>query len=134
MRLCIIAVMFCVLGLSGCKLRVVAPDHVAVVSGDMTFMCLPGETCEINVSDYDFDLSLYAVPKPGYRFLYWSREKDHLCPGFFSNKCHLSTRDIDPSIDSFREVMNSDQVFYLEPIYIRDDTAPGISWETIESP
>ena len=132
MKRCLYAVIFCLVSLSGCKVVIIAPPHVAIVSGDMTFMCLPGETCELDVSDYEFDLSLYAVPKPGYRFLYWSAEPEHLCPGFFSNKCHISTRSVDPNNEEFRNMLQSPRVFYLEPVYRRDETAPPINWETLE--
>lgn len=121
-----------VICLNGCKVVVVAPSHVAVVSEDMTFMCLPGETCEIDVSDYDFDMSLYAVPKPGYRFLYWSGEEGHLCPRFYSTKCHLTTRGIDPANEKFRTLLLSEQVFYLKPVYMLDESAPVINWQGIE--
>ncbi len=120
--------------LGGCKVVVVAPPHVAVVSGDMSFMCPPSQTCEIDVSDYSFDMSLYAVPKPGYSFLYWRSAPDHLCPGFFSNKCHLSTVGIDPADEDFAQLLFSQRRFYLEPIYRRDEEAPTLDWQDIEDP
>lgn len=125
---------FCSVMLSGCKLVVIAPAHVAVVSEDMSFVCLPGETCELDISDYQFDMSLYAVPKPGYSFLYWSSAPDHLCPGFFSNKCHLSTVGVDTADAEFARVLSSDRRFYLEPIYRRDAQAPTLDWQDIEDP
>ena len=124
----------CGLLLSACKVVVVAPPHVAVVNEDISFVCMPGQTCEIEVSDYNFDMSLYAVPRPGYTFLYWSSETDHLCPGFFSNKCRLSTVGIDPGDEEFRAVLESDRMYYLEPVYRRDEDAPTLDWSDIEDP
>ena len=122
------------LAISGCKLVIIAPPHVAVGSEDMNFMCLPGNTCEIDVSDYQFDMSFYAIPKPGYSFLHWKSDPGHLCPGFFSNKCHVSTVGIDPADHQFATLLHSSARFYLEPVYRRDETAPTLDWESIESP
>lgn len=126
------AILLLSLVLGGCKVIVVAPPHVAVVSEDMEFACMPGQTCEIDVSDYKFDMVLYAVPKPGYSFLYWKSGAENICPGFYSNKCHISTLGADQSNEALNELLSSERRFYLEPVYRRDETAPDVDWESIE--
>lgn len=127
-------VLLCVLlmAMAGCRIQVIAPQHVAVVTGDLSFLCLPGEVCEIEVSGYDFEMHFYAVPAPGYSFLYWKNSPDHLCPGFFSNKCVVSTVGADPADADFRAMLESDRLVLLEPVYRRDEAAPGIDWTTVE--
>ena len=68
--------------LAGCKIQVTAPYEGAVASADMEFVCLPESVCEIEVADFEMDMKLHAVSRPGYRFVAWADGEKHLCPGF----------------------------------------------------
>ncbi len=117
--------------MAGCRIHVIAPEHVGVVSGDLSFVCMPGEVCEIDVDSFDFEMKFYAIPAPGYSFLHWKNSPDHLCPGFFSDKCLVSTQWMDTTDEDFRTMLQSNRIVFLEPVYRQDEAAEGFDWDSL---
>ena len=114
----------CLLALSACKVEVIAPPHGAVSSDDMAFICLPGNTCEIDVSTFDLDIKLQAIAKPGYRFVRWKGGEHHICPDFTARVCRIRTNNQDASNRELQEMLATDHVFLLEPVF-EPETAPA---------
>lgn len=107
----------CLLALSACKVAVIAPPHGAVSSDDMAFMCLPGNTCEIDVSTFDLDIKLQAIAKPGYRFVHWKGGEHHICPDFTERVCRIRTDNVDANNRELQEMLATDHVFLLAPVF-----------------
>ena len=111
--------------LAGCKIQVTAPYEGAVASADMEFVCLPESVCEIEVADFEMDMKLHAVSRPGYRFVAWADGEKHLCPGFTEQICRIRTDNLDPDDPELQALMATDHMFYLEPVFEREAHPPG---------
>ena len=107
--------LFCLILMSvtGCKLVVPPTAGGVVSSASGNFECLPGQECELEVTDTDFDDYFFAQPLPGYEFVGWQRGKDTLCGGSLE-ACHLYTSDLEGN-GLFMGILQSDKVFSLVP-------------------
>jgi uncharacterized repeat protein (TIGR01451 family) len=129
--------------LAGCKIKITVPEGGYVTTESGSYSCQSGQICTINVYDIYFDETFIAVPKgcygsgfpfigpgvvpdcyTGYEFTGWKRYNKRLCGG--SNKpCHLYTSSfIDNEI--LMSILESDKVFYLQPIFTKQSTDVGI--------
>ncbi|MEM1153325.1 MAG: CAP domain-containing protein [Pseudomonadota bacterium] len=104
--------------LQACKIVVVVPSGGQVVSED-GFVCAAGEQCEIEVSTEDFDSTFTAVPDQGYTFTRWRARSSALC-GNSSDPCYLTTANFG-SIEILQAILDSDDSFYLEPVFVPFD-------------
>ena len=104
--------------MTGCKVIVVVPEHGSVVSESGNYDCREGARCEIDVADFLFDESFEARPDPGYEFSYWLARERGLCAGS-AEVCELSTADYEVS-DGLTALINSDEIFYLQPVFRRE--------------
>lgn len=104
--------------LSACKITVTVPAGGRVVTED-GFECLAGQTCEIEVDSTNFDSTFTAIAEDGYTFARW-RDKTRAFCGNRSTPCYLSTSGF---VDKPKllEVLASDRVFFLEPVFINYD-------------
>lgn len=112
--------------ISGCKVTVIAPQGGAVATGDMAFICMPGERCDISVNNFDVNMKLYAVPAPGYRFVHWKKGEHHICPGFEELSCNIRTDNVDRENEELQQMLATDHVFLLQPVFALDDTPPSL--------
>ncbi len=112
--------------MSGCKVMVIAPEEGAVATADMAFVCMPGESCEISVDHFDVNMKLYAVPAPGYRFVHWKKDERYICPGLEELSCHIRTDNVDQGNTDIQEMLATEHVFMLQPVFVRDDTPPSL--------
>ena len=110
-----------VCALSACKVVVVAPDHGAVVSGDLTFFCLPGERCEIDFAHFTTDMRLQVIAEPGCMFERWNDVPSYLCSGFTDPVCRLSTNNLDPQNTDHLAMLDSEHVFYVGAVVVDPD-------------
>ncbi len=102
--------------LYACKVEVVVPEGGSVRTESGSLVCLSGQTCQVEVSDLFFDENFTATPGPGYRFGAW-KNRDR---GFFGGKetatVRLYTSPLE-GIDLLMSILESDQVFFLEPVF-----------------
>lgn len=108
----------CVSFVVGCKVQIEAPldGHVSSVSG--AHHCAAGQTCSIDVSDVYFQESFVAVPNNGMRFLHWKKRPR----GFFGNSGNPEARLVTGGFagnESLLSLLDSDETFYLEPVFGR---------------
>ena len=108
-------VIFLLVSLSACKLRIVVPPngHVESVSG--TYYCAGGSTCDIEVTDFLFNEKFRAVADSGYSFGWWQSGDNTVC----RNKrgaCSLSTAGL-KSTAFGRDILDSNDIYFLRPVF-----------------
>ena len=113
---------------SACRVQVVAPEKAAVITRDGSFICLVGQRCELQVDNFDVDVTLYAYPMPGYEFVKWSDADRHLCGGSTELGCNISTTSLDPDNPLVQDAMSSDSVVYVEPVLRKLDHLSPFVW------
>lgn len=108
------------LSLVGCKLQIAVPQGGIVTTTSGSYECLSSRVCNIDVSDTYFDETFIATPDPGYIFLGWESSDKGFCGDKFKKDrpCHLFTTGF-PESDTFSAILDSDEVFYLTPIFVR---------------
>ncbi|MBT4519621.1 MAG: hypothetical protein HOC23_06420 [Halieaceae bacterium] len=122
----IIATLFLVTLLAGCKLHIIVPVGGTVITASGIYTCLAGQVCEIDVVDLLFDETFTAVPDGGYLFDRWKKRSDGR--GFCApsstrfSPCRLYTSFYSnfPALLAF---LDTEDVFYLEPVFILDADA-----------
>jgi len=138
LKYCLVA-LCSALVLTSCKLRIVVPEGGSVETLSGAYSCATGKTCTIDVVDFFFGETFVAKPADGYEFVFWANDSRRFCSKS-SHPCYLST--IGLNIDTLAELMisffNSDEVFYLEPIFVRSDRTGIIidlegEWEYLET-
>jgi hypothetical protein len=102
--------------LTACKIVVTVPAGGKVVSED-GFECLAGQTCEIEVTNENFDSTFTAIPAQGYTFTRWRPKPASFC-GHAKTPCHLSTTGFGGN-EALQGFLDSDQPFFLEPVFVR---------------
>ncbi|MBT4520562.1 MAG: DUF1566 domain-containing protein [Halieaceae bacterium] len=115
--------------LASCKLQIIVPIGGSIITASGTYTCLAGQTCEIDVVDLLFDETFTAVPDDGYRFDQWKKKQSGR--GFCAtvsarhSPCRLYTSFFGgwPNLFAF---LATDEVFYLEPVFIRPFNDTGI--------
>lgn len=116
MRFIIIILM---LALSACKLTVEVPYGGTVASTSGTYLCEVDSPCVIDVYDTYFDETFVAQPSTGYEFKGWRSRDKGLCGGKTVD-CALSTANFD-EFPELVSILESDEAFYLEPVFERKD-------------
>lgn len=111
--------------LSGCKVEITVPAGAggSVITKTGTFQCLPGQICTIGVYGLSFDQDFVAAPAPGYTFEGWRKTNRGFC-GNKQESCHLTTSGFAGNAN-LMAMLESDNVFYLEPIFKAKSVAPG---------
>jgi len=104
------------LAASGCKIRIEVPEGGRVESESGVFRCESGETCEIDVVDFLFDETFQAIPEFGYFFRKWQAGDHKFCGGRIAQTCRISTVGQENNL-TFRQFLESDEVFHLKPIF-----------------
>jgi Polysaccharide lyase 14 len=107
-------VIFTAVLLSGCKIEISVPEGGRVESYSGAYTCESGQTCSIDVVDAFFDETFQAQPYPGYTFTAWRQKAGAFCGGC-NAPCLLTTKSL--SETPFMSLLESDEVFYLEPIF-----------------
>ncbi|QFU76862.1 hypothetical protein EY643_15055 [Halioglobus maricola] len=111
----LIAGLLAALTLAGCKIEVTVPSGGSVVTASGNFRCDAGETCTVDVYDIFFAEVFEAVPAQGQVFTGWRERQRGLCGGSL-DACSLETAGMADN-PSLMAVLESDQVFYLEPVF-----------------
>ena len=112
-----VLIIFSVLAVSSCKLRVVTPLGGNVTTDSGSYTCEPDKPCDIDVVDLFFDETFSANPAPGYEFHAWRTQKRALCAGT-AKPCSLST-GIFEDFPALMDLLASDEVFYLKPVFVK---------------
>lgn len=118
-----VGIIVAVLMLLGCKIEIAVPEGGSVSSKSASFNCSSGQRCQIDVYDIYFNEDFVATPAPGYIFEGWREKNRGLCGGSLGS-CHLHTSSFagNPFLMS---ILESDQVFYLEPVFKKDPGNPN---------
>jgi hypothetical protein len=111
--LSIMAVVACINLLIGCKIEITVPSGGNVSSASGGYDCASGETCIVEVNDFDFDEAFTAEPWEGWVFLGWKKGRGQLC-GNASNECHLSSVGLE-QFEVLAGIVQSEETFYLNP-------------------
>lgn len=106
--------------LAGCKIEIYVPDGGAVVTTSGDVRCEAGQICRLDVNDLFFEQVFTALPAEGFTFVGWRTRDRGLCGGSVE-ACHLTTAGMEGNA-SLMAVLESDEVFYLEPVF--EATAP----------
>lgn len=95
-------------------------------------------SCSINVTNDSFDQTFVAIPTAGYEFKRWRRQTSGLCGGKVDS-CRIVTAGFS-AFDSLVAILESDQKFYMTPIFQRESGwgadvlsesfRPATSWES----
>jgi len=104
--------------LSGCLLEVYVPEGGRVVTLSGSLDCGPGETCQVEVPDTNFDETFRALPDSEMVLDGWRRGRGYFNPG--NKDSFRAVTEAFGSFPSLLSVLESDQVFFLEPIFVND--------------
>lgn len=114
LKMRLIVIFFVSLVIGGCRIVVVTPNTGSVVS-DESGSCPPAHRCTLDVYDTFFSDAFVAVPNEGYEFVGWKKRDRGLCGGNIG-PCELSTGNMAGN-DTLIAVLESDEEFYLEPVF-----------------
>lgn len=108
--------------LAGCRIEIAVPDGGAVATRSGNYLCRTGDICTIDVVDLFFDETFETRTMAGYSFTGWRRQHRGLCGGS-SKPCQLTAWQFagNPALNA---LLQSDQLFYLEPEFRLDGTGP----------
>ena len=106
------------LSLAGCKVQITVPEGGSVTSVSGAYACESGQVCTIDINDVFFDEEFVGEPAPGYRFVHWRKVKRGLCWNRTQSCRMVSGAAL--FHESFMELLASDEVFHLEPVFIAD--------------
>jgi hypothetical protein len=116
--------LFTALVLTGCRLEIIVPKGGQVTSASGNYNCGEASTCQINISDGEFEDTFNALPNAGYRFVGWSETDSNLCEGLDSS-CKLSLRTLPISLRN--RILSSSSVGRLAPIFEATDIPQQVS-------
>jgi len=114
-RLLLIAALTAVV-VAACKVQITVPQGGRVTSQSGAYWCNASSQCVIDVYDTYFDEVFTAVPNEGYEFSHWRERYKGFC-GAETGPCRLSTSEF-RGHEPLMEVLESDTVFYLDPVFI----------------
>lgn len=80
--------------------------------------------CDIVLDDTNFNDTFTAVPYAGWEFKRWKRRANGLFGDAKAIEVPIYTTGFD-EIDLFMDIVNSDAVYYLEPVFKKIVSAPG---------
>ena len=110
---------------TGCRVVVVGGEGgvVSVASGSI---CTLANSCQIEVSDTDYDESFTAIADPGFEFSHWKNGPNGLFGDTREATVNLSTASFS-GVQELLFFLNSDDVFYLEPVFVPEGSIVAIS-------
>ncbi|MEM1110824.1 MAG: hypothetical protein AAGI11_02855 [Pseudomonadota bacterium] len=111
---------------TGCKLRIVVPQGGSVQTESTAFSCSANDTCTIDVVDLFFDETFVGVPNSGWVFEGWRRGNNRLCGGR-TDSCNLTTGEFG-GIRALLDILESDEVYFLQPIFVRGEESNFGRW------
>lgn len=120
---CVFGLALAFLTLAGCKLQIDVPVSGKVITESGGYECYSGQICNIDIYDIHFDETFVAEPDQGFKFVGWKTRDKGLCGGE-GLPCHLFTTGFLEQ-DSLMTVLESDEVFYLEPVFEKVNTCSG---------
>ena len=101
--------------------------HVAhLVGSNVEAAAEDGEktTCEIVIDDTNFTDTFTAVPYEGWEFKRWKKRANGLYGGAKKAQVDILTTGFEVS-ELLMGILNSDDVYYLEPVFKKIETTPG---------
>ena len=105
----------------GCRIEIAVPEGGKVLSESGNHECLSGNICNIDVDDFSFSQTFNATPDgPDYLFSHWRKRPRGLCGGQAQPCAIDASRAADHP--NLIDILYSDQVFYLEPVFSKPDT------------
>ncbi|MEO0438107.1 MAG: imelysin family protein [Pseudomonadota bacterium] len=104
--------------LAGCKIQVIVPEGGSVTTVSGNIECAAGNTCEVDVSNDEFDETFQAVAAEGFEFVGWKTRDRGLCGGS-SDDCNLPTTGFTGNeiLEAF--LADDDEDFFLEAEFVR---------------
>ncbi len=84
--------------------------------GQVTYVCLPGQTFLIDVVDLFCDETFAAIPATCYYFRHWKAGDRALCTRE-SKACHLSTAAFQ-GLTALESILMSEERFSHEPVFV----------------
>ncbi|MBT4518480.1 MAG: hypothetical protein HOC23_00625 [Halieaceae bacterium] len=122
-----------VLLVTGCKVHIIVPVGGKVISQSGTYECTSGQLCEIDVSDTSFDETFVAQADPEFEFLGWRLRENGFCGKKGTAPCRLFTTAF-ANYDTLMQFLQADDdVYYLEPIFARQDEMLVVSGYSLEA-
>ena len=106
------------LSIMGCKVQITAPEGGQVISKSGAYQCQSGQVCTIDIHDLFFDEEFTGEPAPGYSFFEWRKVDRSLC-AYKTTPCRIVSAWAQIH-EVFMELLESDDVFYLEAVFIDD--------------
>ena len=111
--------------LCGCRIEVVVPEDGAVMTESGRYTCLAGARCTIEVNDLFFNETFFVKPESGFTFGGWAKRPWFFCGGSLS-PCNLASAAMEGN-SWLENILYSDTVFYLEPIFHPGNWSGGYS-------
>jgi len=105
---------------TGCKVKITVPAGGKVISKSGAYECRSGQECVVDIYDLFFDEEFFGEPAPGYSFIKWRKVNRGLC-GNTETPCRIVSAWAEIH-ENFMAVLQSDEVFYLEPIFAEPNT------------
>lgn len=129
LSMCLLAFATAVLFFTGCRLEITVPEGGKVITKSGAYECASGQVCTIDIYDIFFDEEFIASPAQGFRFTRWKKKKFSFC-GNKMTPCLVdsSYSDRHPNL---MKILESDMVFYLEPVFIIE--GPGTTFSGLTS-
>jgi hypothetical protein len=100
---------------TSCKVQITVPKGGKVITESGDYECKSGEVCSIDIYDLFFDQAFIATPAEGYVFARWEKVARGLC-AYKSTPCRIASAWASIH-EVFMELLESDDVFYLEPVF-----------------
>lgn len=121
---CAFGVVLAILLSAGCKVEITSPPNGRVIRDNGNYIP-PGVVSTRDVYDIYYDETWMAVPDEEYIFVGWKKRFRGFCGGSIE-PCHLTTADF-YKYESLMAILESDEVFYLEPVYEKKNACVGRS-------
>ncbi|MDJ0879242.1 MAG: hypothetical protein QNI86_11565 [Halieaceae bacterium] len=110
--------------LTGCNIKVVVSEGGVVSTLSGNYSCGSGQTCDVFVTDTNFDETFVAEPNPGFIFVGWKKRPAGFCGGT-SGDCRLFTT-LFAGNAVFEALLDGTTVYYMEAEFAEpvDDDGP----------
>lgn len=116
------ALLLMVGALTACKVEITVPEGGRVASVSNAHRCEENNSCQVEINDIYFTEKFEAIPNEGYEFAGWEKKPKGLCGGI-KKPCVLSTKAFSGNA-ALMGFLESDETFYLEPIFERVSEGP----------
>jgi len=109
---------------AGCKLDLVVPTGGDVWAdppwdgdGLNPRNCPGGSRCEFIITDYSFNETFTAIPRPGYVFSKWSAGDGFLCGNSTNPVCTIDNTGLVPGNAAIDAIVAGGAIFYAMPVF-----------------